>query len=143
MNLLCFVWPQHDNSQSSGGVGVSPRMILDTRQMQLLRRLAKCDREWPVYRHQLHHLIMAGWKPMLVVNWCSRISPAAAHERDCRRRLPIFVRPPGAIPGYTAAIILATVMNAVLNFAIASRDTVCGPRSSELWNRALRPMIET
>ena len=33
----------------------------------------KCDREWPVYRHQLRHLIMGGWKPMkpmLVVNWC-------------------------------------------------------------------------
>jgi hypothetical protein len=32
----------------------------------------KCDREWPVYRHRLQHLIMAGWKPMkpmLVVNW--------------------------------------------------------------------------
>ena len=33
----------------------------------------KCDREWPVYRHHLQHLIMAGWKPMkpiLCVNWC-------------------------------------------------------------------------
>jgi hypothetical protein len=33
----------------------------------------KCDREWPVYRHHLRHLIMAGWKPMkpiLSVNWC-------------------------------------------------------------------------
>jgi hypothetical protein len=33
----------------------------------------KCDREWPVYRHRLPHLIMAGWKPMkpmLVLNWC-------------------------------------------------------------------------
>jgi hypothetical protein len=33
----------------------------------------KCDRGWPVYRHRLQHLIMAGWKatkPMIVVNWC-------------------------------------------------------------------------
>jgi hypothetical protein len=33
----------------------------------------KCNRPWPVYRHRLRHLIMAGWKPMkpmLVVNWC-------------------------------------------------------------------------
>lgn len=35
----------------------------------------KCDREWPVYRHRLRFLIMAGWKPMklvVVVNWWSR-----------------------------------------------------------------------
>jgi hypothetical protein len=35
--------------------------------------IPKCDREWPVYRHRLRLLIMAGWKPMkpmLVVNWC-------------------------------------------------------------------------
>jgi hypothetical protein len=35
--------------------------------------IPKCDREWPVRRHRLQHLIMAGWKPMkpmLVVNWC-------------------------------------------------------------------------
>lgn len=32
-----------------------------------------CDREWPVYRYRLPHLLMAGWKPMktmLVVNYC-------------------------------------------------------------------------
>jgi hypothetical protein len=23
-----------------------------------------------MYRKRLQHLIMAGWKPMLVVNWC-------------------------------------------------------------------------
>jgi hypothetical protein len=34
---------------------------------------AKCDRQWPVYRYRLRHLLMAGWKPMkpmLVVNYC-------------------------------------------------------------------------
>jgi hypothetical protein len=25
-----------------------------------------------MYRHRLQHLIMAGWKPMLVVNWCGQ-----------------------------------------------------------------------
>jgi hypothetical protein len=32
-----------------------------------------CGREWPVYRHRLQHLIMAGWKPgqpLLRVGWC-------------------------------------------------------------------------
>ena len=28
------------------------------------------DREWLQYRHRLWHLVMAGWKPMVVVNWC-------------------------------------------------------------------------
>jgi len=33
----------------------------------------ECGREWPVYRHRLQHLIMAGWKPgqpLLRVGWC-------------------------------------------------------------------------
>jgi hypothetical protein len=49
----------------------------------------------------------------------------------------------GAILRYAAASILATAMNEAINFAIESGDTACGPRSAGLWNRALRPMIET
>jgi hypothetical protein len=32
-----------------------------------------CGGEWPVYRHRLQHLIMAGWKPgqsLIRVGWC-------------------------------------------------------------------------
>jgi len=53
---------------------MTPPVWLDeTDQRVPTRPCDRCDREWPVYRHQLQHLVMAGWKPMkpmLVVNWC-------------------------------------------------------------------------
>jgi len=48
-----------------------------------------------------------------------------------------------AMPGYTAAIVRATTMKAVVNFAIALGSMAWGPRSSGLWNRALPPMTDT
>lgn len=53
---------------------MAPPIWLDERGQRVpTRQCFKCEREWPVYRHRLRHLIMAGWKmnPMLaVVNWC-------------------------------------------------------------------------